>query len=128
LVTIRSGNYIAILYILNTNIMATKKTKTTPPAEATKPAENPDFVFKFTLEADQTITFQNGSKQDYSIQEILGVVMHFIFGQSKQVFDKVMTDHPELTDEQKEDEVYNIIVYNVITTQMLMFQTLNNLF
>lgn len=86
------------------------------------------FVFQLTLENDDTITFKNGSKEDYPIQDVMGVVMHFIYGQSKRIMEKLFEEHPELTEEQKEDEVYNILVYNVITTQMLMFNVLTNLF
>lgn len=90
--------------------------------------ETNPFIFQLTLENDESISFKNGSKEDYPIQEVMGVVMHFIYGGSKQVMEKLYEEHPELTPEQKEEEMYNILVFNVVTTQMLMFNVLTNLF
>src|SRR5574344_720437 len=78
---------------------------------------DPKYVFNFIMHQDGSLEFKNFSKEDYSIMELLGASMHFIFGGTKKVYDKTIEEHPELTEEQKKSELHDMAVYNFVTSQ-----------
>jgi|GEM_PF-4502026 hypothetical protein len=53
-----------------------------------------EYIFNFIMHKDSTLEFKNYSKEEYSIMELLGAAMHFIFGGTKKVYDKTMEANP----------------------------------
>jgi hypothetical protein len=103
-----------------------KKKKVGEPTPEVSSATDYHFILK--LMKDGKISLDVSKDSDLNINEIIGVALHMVFDASRKVMETLFAEHTELTEPEKEQEKYNMLSYCAVTSQVLIFNVLEQVF